>query len=55
MVEYAVLLAHNASDVVSLVSSNVRSWALELTWARIGIAALALISLRMGIWVLKGR
>jgi len=55
MVEYAFLLAHNASDVVSLVSSNVRSWASELTWARIGIAALALISLRMGIWAFKGR
>jgi hypothetical protein len=55
MVEYAVLLAHNASDVVSLVSSNVHYWASELTWARIGIAALALISLRMGIWAVKRR
>ena len=56
MVEYAVLLAHNASDVVSLMGSDVLSWASGLNWARIGIAAaLALISLRMGIWAIKGR
>jgi hypothetical protein len=55
MVEYAVLLAHNASDVVSLASSDVLSWASGLNWAKIGIAALALISLRMGIWAFKGR
>jgi len=55
MVEYAVLLAHNASNVVGLTANDVVSWASGLNWARIGIAALALISLRMGIWALKGR
>lgn len=53
MVEYAVLLAHNASDVVGL--GDVLSWASGLNWARIGIAALALISLRMVIWAFQGR
>jgi hypothetical protein len=55
MVEYAVLLAYNASNTVSLMSSDVLSWASGLNGVRIGIAALALISLRMGIWALKGR
>ena len=55
MVEYAFLLAHNASDVIGLAGSDVLSWASGLNWARIVIAALALISLRMGIWAFKGR
>jgi hypothetical protein len=55
MVEYAVLLAHNASDVVGLAGSDVLSWASGLNWVRIGIVALVLISLRMGIWAFKGR
>ncbi len=55
MVEYAVLLGHNASAVLSLAGSDALSWASELNWARIGIAALALLSLRMGIQVFKGR
>ncbi len=55
MVEYAVLLAHNASQVVGLASTDVLSWASGLNWAQIGIAALALITLRIGIWAVKGR
>jgi hypothetical protein len=55
MVEYAVLLAHNASDIVSLAGTDLLTWASELNWPRLGLAALALISLRLGIWAFKGR
>ena len=56
MVEYAVLLAYNASDAVSLLrSGEVLSWASGLDGTKIVIAALALLSLRMGIWAFKGR
>ena len=54
MVEYAVLLAHNATGVVGPAVSEVLSWA-SGNWARIVIAALALISLRIGIYAFKGR
>ncbi|HET9465000.1 MAG TPA: hypothetical protein VFO71_05700 [Gemmatimonadales bacterium] len=55
MVEYAVLLAYNTSDAVSLLGGDVLSWASELDGAKVGVAAVALISLRMGIWAFKGR
>lgn len=55
MVEYAVLLAQNASDVMSMAGNNVLSLASEFTWARAGIVALALLSLHMGISVFKRR
>ena len=54
MVEYAILLAHNASGTLSLVGGDALSWA-GSNWATIGIAALALVSVRMGIWAFKGR
>jgi hypothetical protein len=54
MVEYAILVAHNTSGVVSLVGGNALAWA-GSNWIGIAIAALALISLRMGIWAFKGR
>lgn len=54
MVEYAVLLAQNASNIMSVAGNDVVTWA-SGNWAKIGIAALALISLRMGIWAFKGR
>jgi Flp pilus assembly pilin Flp len=55
MVEYAVLLAFNASNVVTLVGNDVVFWVSGPNWPKIAIAALALISLRMGIWAFKGR
>jgi hypothetical protein len=55
MVEYAVLLAQNATDVMSLAGNNLLSWASEFTWARAGIVALALLSIHMGISVFKQR
>ena len=55
MVEYAVLLAQNSSDLVSMTANDVLSWASGLDWVRIGIAALGLISLRLGIWAFMGR
>ena len=55
MVEYAVLLAYNASDAVSLFPGEVVSWASRLDGTKVGIAAVALISLRMGVWAFKGR
>jgi len=54
MVEYAVLLAQNTSNVLSVAGNNVLSWA-SGNWATIVTAALALISLRIGIYALKGR
>jgi hypothetical protein len=55
MVEYAVLLAHHASNVVGSAGSDVLFWASGLDWAKIGIAALALVTIRMGIWAFSGR
>ena len=55
MVEYAVLLAQNATDVMSMAGNNVLALASEFTWARAGIVALALLSLHMGISVFKRR
>jgi hypothetical protein len=55
MVEYAVLLAQNATHVMSMAGNNVLALASEFTWARAGIVALALLSLHMGISVFKRR
>ncbi len=55
MVEYAALLAHNASNVLSLAGNDVLSWASGLNWARITLALVALVTLRMGVWAFWGR
>jgi len=55
MVEYAVLLAHNASSVLTLAGNDVLSWASDLNWARITLALLGLVTLRLGVWAFRGR
>jgi hypothetical protein len=55
MVEYAVLLAHNASNVLTLAGTDVMAWASGLDWARIALAVVGLVTLRMGIWAFRGR
>lgn len=54
MVEYAVLLAHNTAGTLSVAGNNALSWA-SGNWATIVIAALALISLRIGVYAFRGR
>jgi hypothetical protein len=55
MVEYAVLLAHNTSEIVGMTASDISAWLAGLNWARIGTAALALASVRVVIWAFGGR
>ena len=55
MVEYAILLAQNTTDIVSMTSRDIAAWMSGLNWARIGISALGLISLRMAIRAFTGR
>ena len=54
MVEYAVLLAHNGFNVLNLAANDVVSW-VSGHEATIVIAALALISIRIGLYAFKGR
>ena len=55
MVEYALLLAHNTSNLLTLAGTDVVAWASGLNWARIALALVGLVTLRMGIWAFKGR
>jgi hypothetical protein len=55
MVEYAVLLAQSTSNSLSLAGHDVMAWASGLNWVRIGVAVLALFTLRAGIWAFGGR
>ena len=55
MVEYALLLAHNTSNLLTLAGTDVVAWASGLNWARIALAFVGLVTLRMGIWAFKGR
>lgn len=53
MAEYAVLLAQNASSFITLTSGDLVTWASRLDWNSIGLAALAVVTLRMGILIFK--
>jgi hypothetical protein len=53
MVEYGVLVAHNAASTISLVTGNALSWASTLDWHAIGYAALAIVVLRMAAGAFK--
>jgi hypothetical protein len=53
MVEYAVLLGHNISSFITITGADVVDWASRLNWTTIGVAALAVVTLRMGILILK--
>ena len=55
MVEYAILLAQNTTDILGMTGRDVMSWVHGLNWARVGIGALGLISLRMAVRALTGR
>jgi hypothetical protein len=50
MVEYALILAHNAS---SLIPQDFVAWASELRWESLGYAALALLALRLAVWAFR--
>ena len=47
MVEYALLLAHNSSSLLSGVTGDVVSWASRLNWTMLAYAAAALLLLRL--------
>lgn len=46
MVEYALILAHNASGSVA---HNVASWASQVQWETVAYLVLGLIALRMAV------
>ena len=54
MVEYAILLAQNTTEILSVTGRDVLSW-VSVNWARIGIGALVLLSFRMAIRAFTGR
>lgn len=47
MVEYALLLAHNSSSLLSGVSGDVLSWASRLNWTMLAYAAAGLLLFRV--------
>jgi hypothetical protein len=49
MVEYAILLAHNTTNIFGMTGRDVLAWVEGLNWSMIAIGALGLISLRMTI------
>ena len=53
MVEYAVLVAHNSANVMSLISHDVLSWTSRLDWNMLGYVAAALIFLRLVFGIMK--
>jgi hypothetical protein len=50
MVEYALILAHNAT---SLVPQNLASWVSQVRWESLGYAALGLVALRIAVWAFR--
>lgn len=54
MVEYAILLAQNTTDMIGMTGRDVVSW-LSANWATIGIGALGLVSFRMAFRAFTGR
>jgi hypothetical protein len=54
MVEYAILLAQNTTDILSVTGRDVLSW-VSMNWGRIGIGALVLLSFRMAVRAFTGR
>jgi hypothetical protein len=54
MVEYAILLAQNTTDILSVTGRDVLSW-VSVNWGRIGIGALVLLSFRMAFRAFTGR
>jgi hypothetical protein len=55
MVEYAVLLAQNATDIVGMTAHDAAAWVSGLNWVKIGTAILVLASARVVIWAFSGR
>jgi hypothetical protein len=53
MVEYAVLLAHDATGFFTGVRSDAYAWASTLDWNKIGYVVLALAVLRLATWAFK--
>jgi hypothetical protein len=52
MVEYAILIARNAT---SIVPSDIVSWLSQLHWGTLGYVALALVTLRFAVWAFRPR
>jgi hypothetical protein len=50
MVEYALILAHNAGG---LVPQNLRSLVSQLDWESLGYAALALVAFGVAVWTFR--
>jgi hypothetical protein len=50
MVEYALILAHNAT---SLFPQDVMSWVSRVRWESLGYAALALLAVRFAVWAFR--
>jgi hypothetical protein len=55
MVEYAVLLGHNASSFITQTGADLVTWASRLDPTTLGLAALAVVTLRMGVVIFKRR
>ena len=55
MVEYAILLAQNTTDIIGMTGRDIVSWVSALNWAKIGIGALGLVSIRMAFRAFTGR
>jgi hypothetical protein len=53
MVEYAVLVAHNSANVMSLLSHDVFSWTSRLDWSMLGYVAAGLLLLRLVFGMMK--
>jgi hypothetical protein len=50
MVEYALVLAHNATGAFA---NGAMSWASQLHWESLGYAALGLVALRIAVWAFR--
>jgi hypothetical protein len=50
MVEYALILAHNAAG---FLPQNLASFVSQVHWQSLGYAALALLGLRLAVWAFR--
>ena len=50
MVEYALILAHNAAG---FLPQNLASFVSQVHWQSLGYAALALLGVRLAVWAFR--
>jgi hypothetical protein len=55
MVEYAVLVAHNATAVIGSFTNSATLWLSRLNWEVIGYAAMVLAGAWFVTWAVKPR